>query len=219
MLYSLLGTHLEHSCRFTSSVIGRDWRSWRGHGREGNGLGGLADHQLGFEADLAVLVCLIVGGLVEEQPGRGAAELVARLPHARERNGGRGGEVDVVVPDDRDVLGDPDMVAGHLLQHAERDQVVGTEHGAWPGRDQHRRDRRARTLPAAHVERVGVDHAQIPQGTSGPAQGAQCPRAPVGHLADGVRAADVGDVLGAGGQQVRYGQVAAEHHGGAATEH
>jgi hypothetical protein len=90
----------------------------------------LANHELGFEDDLAMLVRLVVGGLVEQQPGRGAA--------------------------------------------------------------------RSRADPAANA-RPG-------------APGAQRARAPVGHLADGVRAADVRDVLVTGGQQVR-GSLSMTGHG------
>src|SRR6201985_1102846 len=44
-------------------------------------LGGLAHDELRLEDDLTVLVSAVAGGLVEEQPGGGAADLVAWLAH------------------------------------------------------------------------------------------------------------------------------------------
>src|ERR1700722_7670394 len=76
-------------------------------------LGGLADHQFRFEDHLAMAVSLIARGLVEQQAGGGAAELLPGLANRRQRHRRRGREVDVVVADDRDVVRHRDVVAGH----------------------------------------------------------------------------------------------------------
>ena len=106
--------------------------------------GGLADDQLRLEDDLLVPVAVVGGGFLKQHPRRGAAELLAGLADRGERDRGGGREVDVVVADDRDVLGHPDPVPGHLLQEAQRDQVVGAEPGGGavrrpPGRRSRRR--------------------------------------------------------------------------------
>src|SRR4051812_37575313 len=49
----------------------------------------------------------------DEQCPRPPAQLVPWLAHRRQRDGGRGGEVDVVVADDREVAGHGDAVAHH----------------------------------------------------------------------------------------------------------
>jgi hypothetical protein len=158
-----------------------------------------------------VLVALAGGRLLQEHPGGGAAQLLARLADRGERDRGGRREVDVVVPDDRDVLGNPDLVAGHLLQDAEGDEVVGAEHGGGPVRRPQGGDLRPGLLPGGHVERPDVDHVQVLRPQAGPVQGAQRALEAVGDLPDGARAADVGDVLVARGQQVGDGEVAPEH--------
>jgi hypothetical protein len=157
-----------------------------------------------------VLVAVAGGGLLEQHPRGGAAELLAGLADRRERHGGGRGEVDVVVADDRDLLGHADLVAGHLLQDAERDQVVGAEHRGGPVRRRQGRDVRACLLPSGHVQRPDVDHLQLTGRAAGPFEGTQRALEPVGHLPDGVRAADVGDVPVAHGQQVGDREVTAE---------
>jgi len=158
-----------------------------------------------------VLVGVAGGGLLQEHPGGGAAELLAGLADRGERDCGRRREVDVVVADDGDVLGDPDLVPGHLLQDAEGDEVVGAEHGGGPVRRAHRREVRARFLPGGHVERPDVDDVHVLRLAPGAVEGAERALVAVGDLADGPRAADVGDVLVARRQQVGDGEVAAEH--------
>jgi Helix-turn-helix domain len=158
-----------------------------------------------------VLVRVGGGGLLEEHPRSGAAELLAGLADRGERHCGGRGEVDVVVADDRDVLRNPDLMAGHLLQDAEGDEVVGAENGGGPVRRPHGGDVRAGFLPCGHVERPDVDHVQVFRPPPGVAKSAQRPLVAVGDLADRARAADVGDVLVAGGQQVGDGEVTAEH--------
>jgi hypothetical protein len=158
-----------------------------------------------------VLVAVARGGLLEQHPRGGAAELLAGLADGGKRHRGGRGEVDVVVADDRDVLRHADLVPGHLLQDAERDQVVGAEHRRGPVRRRHGRDVRARFLPGGHVQRPDVDDVQVAGRAAGPLEGAQRALEPVGHLPDRARATDVGDVPVALGQQVGDREVAAEN--------
>jgi hypothetical protein len=69
-------------------------------------LGGGADYELGGEDDLLVFVVRI-GRLLQEEFGGGAAQLTAGLADRGERDRGRGGEVDVVVADDGEVVRHP----------------------------------------------------------------------------------------------------------------
>ena len=69
-----------------------------------------------------MLVALVLGRLLQQQPGRRAAQLLAGLADRGERHGGRSCELDVVLADDREVFRHPDAMAGHLLQHAQGDQ-------------------------------------------------------------------------------------------------
>jgi hypothetical protein len=158
-----------------------------------------------------VLVVVARGGLLEQHSRGGPPELLAGLAHRGERDRGGRGEVDVVVADDRDVLWHPDLVPGHLLQDAEGDQVVGAEHRGGPVRRRQGRDVRAGLLPRGHVQCPDVDHVQVTGRAPGPLEGAQRALEPVGHLPDGVRAADVGDVPVADGQQVGDREITAEH--------
>jgi hypothetical protein len=64
------------------------------------------DHQLGREDDAAVLVLGRPVGLVEQEFGRRASELVLGLADRRERHGRVRGELDVVVADDREISRD-----------------------------------------------------------------------------------------------------------------
>jgi hypothetical protein len=158
-----------------------------------------------------VLVAVARGGLLEQHPRGGAAELLTGLAHRGERDRGGRREVDVVVADDRDVLWHPDLVPGHLLQDAEGDEVVGAEHRGGPVGRRQGGDVRAGLLPRRHVQRPDVDHVQVVGRAAGPREGAQRALEPVGHLPDGARAADEGDVPVAGGQQVGDREVTAEH--------
>ena len=75
--------------------------------------------------------CSVVGvvGLVEHQLGGATTELVAGLADRRERDGSGAGEVDVVVTDDRQVVGYGESGRHELLEQAEGQQVVGAERG------------------------------------------------------------------------------------------
>ena len=87
----------------------------------------VADHELRVEDDVTVPMTLAVVDFLEEQLPRRAAERLARLAYGGQRDGGCTGELDVVVADQGEVLGDPQATPGHLLQNAECDQVVATE--------------------------------------------------------------------------------------------
>src|SRR5262245_31669404 len=78
----------------------------------------LADHQLGLEDDLAVLVRRLRKRLVQQELRSAPAEQVAWLTDRgkRHRRGRR--EVDVVVADDGDAVGDLDPADRHLLENA-----------------------------------------------------------------------------------------------------
>ena len=88
--------------------------------------GSTPGHQLRGEGDLLVHVGGVLD-LVQQQLGRGPAELHPGLAHGGQRHGGGAGVLDVVVADDREVLGHRDP-AGHApLEQAEGEQVVGAE--------------------------------------------------------------------------------------------
>jgi hypothetical protein len=74
---------------------------------------------------MAMAMGVVVGRLLEEQPGGGAAEFLPGLADGGQRDGSGRREVDVLA-DDRDIVRHPDVVAGHLLQLA-RLIVVVTE--------------------------------------------------------------------------------------------
>src|SRR4051812_27961233 len=80
---------------------------------------GLAHGELRLEHHLAMRVFFGLVDLLEEELGCGTPEEVARLPDGGQWDGCRGGVVDVVVADDRHVLGHAEAAAGHLLQDAE----------------------------------------------------------------------------------------------------
>ena len=105
----------------------------------------------------------------------------------------------------------PDPVAGHRLQHAEREQVVGAEHRGRPGRGGQPGQLGAGPLPGRHVQRRGLEHVQVILAAPGPLQGPHRAFVPVGDLPDAQRAADERDLLVPLVQQVGHGQVAAEH--------
>src|SRR6266540_1786231 len=115
-------------------------RHRRGRGRQRNAQAlpvlpartGSADDELRLEDDVPMLMAVGVGDFLQQQLRRCAPELLAGLAHRRERYRGCGGELDVVVPDDRDVFRYAYASAGHLLKHAQREQVVGAEHRRGP---------------------------------------------------------------------------------------
>ena len=60
-------------------------------------------------------VASIVPNLIQEQLGRPRADLVARLTDRRQRHYATGGVVDIVVPDDRHVVGHPQATGRERL--------------------------------------------------------------------------------------------------------
>src|ERR1035441_1980513 len=77
--------------------------------------GRLAGDQNRIEADLAMVMIIGSLDLVDEQLGRGRAQVDAGLAYRRQRHGGGAGELDVVVADDGQLLGDRDVVAQRVL--------------------------------------------------------------------------------------------------------
>jgi hypothetical protein len=86
------------------------------------------DDKLGREDDTAVLVLGRPVGLVEQELGRRASELVLGLADRGERDGGVRGELDVVVADDREISGCAHARLAQPAQQAESQHVVGAEH-------------------------------------------------------------------------------------------
>ena len=80
----------------------------------------------------------LAGVRLRQQQLRGrAAEQLAGLVNGAERHGGRTGELDVVVSDDRQLTGYLDPSLGGALEETEGDEVVGAEgrRGAAPRRE------------------------------------------------------------------------------------
>lgn len=65
--------------------------------------------------------------LVEEQLDGACTKLLSGLANSGDGNGGRVEQFDVVVTHDRQVFRDAQTLRGHLVQEAEREQVVGAE--------------------------------------------------------------------------------------------
>src|SRR5262245_3776354 len=84
----------------------------------------VAYHEFWFEGDLAVAVGRGAGGLFEEEFHGGAAQLGAGLADRGEGDGGGAGELDVVVPDYGQVVGDGQAAADGVLEEAEGQEVV-----------------------------------------------------------------------------------------------
>jgi hypothetical protein len=141
-------------------------------------------------------------GLIEEELGRRAPELVLGLAHRRERHRGVGGELDIVVTHHREVAryGHPGLA--QPAQQAKGEHVVGAEHGGrrrlvteqligggGTGARVHRRD--------GHL---GQDRRRVQPRPLDRAVGAP---ATVRALPDRGRAVDQGDVPVPEAQQVR----------------
>src|SRR5919198_1870903 len=90
-------------------------------------IAGVAHDQLRLEDELAVAVLAVLGGLLDEELGGRAAEVVAGLAHRRQRHRGGGREVDVVVADDGEVVGGAQLAAGEPLGQPPRGQGGGGE--------------------------------------------------------------------------------------------
>jgi hypothetical protein len=175
------------------------------------GLAGAADLQFRLEDHLAVLVRAVPHSLLDEQLRGGAAELLARLADRGQWHRRRGRELDVVVAHDRQIAGHRAVAPGHFLEQSERDQVIGAESGRWTALGWHSFDHRAGLLASRYVRGGGLDDDEVIGGLPGPAQSPDRAVSPVGGLTEGRRAAHVGHPLVPSGQQVRHGEVAAEH--------
>jgi len=123
--------------------------------------------------------------LVDEQFGRGGAQIDAGLAHRGQRHGGRGGELDVVVADDGQFLRDRQAVAQRVLQEAQRDQVVRAYHGGRPAPPRDGQDRSARLAATVDGHPHLVHHGQVALRAA--RLGHRLPDAgqPVGHLVHG----------------------------------
>jgi hypothetical protein len=155
-----------------------------------------------------LLVPVTLPTLVQEQLGRTPAELLPRLAHRAQRHGSRRGEVDVVISHDGELVGHPDPVAHHLLEHPERQQVVGAHRrGGTPGRRQ--ADDPGRGLPpAGDTELAGGQDGQLRVGDL--AHRRLHARVALPDLRQGGVPADEGDPAVAALEQVLGGQPPAE---------
>src|SRR3569833_188575 len=168
----------------------------------------LADDQLGLEQDLLVGVAVRVVALLEEQLGGDLAELVGRLADRAEGHGGGRGELDVVVSEERDVLGDPYARLLQDAEDAEGEQVVRAEDGVrWPLAQQ----RLGGDLTAVRVHRRHHDVDEVVRRPAGRIERPQRTPAPVAALADGVRAAHEGEAPGTAREKVAGRELAAGH--------
>ena len=164
----------------------------------------------GLEHQLLVPV-VGVARLVEQQLRRPPAQLLPRLAHRRQRDGGGRGEVDVVVADDREVVGHPHAVPHHLLQQPERQQVVGADRRGGPPGGGHADDLLAGLPAAGDGERPRARARSARRRTRSASRTARttpsCRSCTCGRPDD---AADEGDPPVAALEQVVGGQPAAE---------
>ena len=149
--------------------------------------------------------------LVDEQFGRGGAQVDARLAHRGQRHGGRRCELDVVVADDRQFLGDGQAIAQRVLEEAERDQVVRAHHGGRPAPPGDGEDRPARLAATVDGHPHLVHHGQVAIRAIRLGHGLPHAGQPVGHLVHREAAAGEGDSLVIKTEQVRRGQPRAGH--------
>ena len=149
-----------------------------------------------------------VGDLVLQQLHGRAPDQPRGLADRGERDDRRGREVDVVVADERDVLGHPDAVGEREgLQQPERQQVVGGEHGLGASLRGELEDLLADPASLQHRQGGGAEGLQgrTGHGLDRPLR----PRPAVADLVQGVGAAHVGDPPAARAQEVRHGRAAA----------
>lgn len=98
-------------------------------------------------------------GLAEKQLDRGLADQSSRLTHRAQRHHCRRSEVDVVVPDERDILGNPHFShERERLQQPDCEQVIGCEHGIRSILRRSGEQRLPRGTPVQHRERRALDH-------------------------------------------------------------
>jgi hypothetical protein len=139
-------------------------------------------------------MALAVLDFIQEQLGGGAPELLAGLAHRRERDGRRGGEVDVVVADQGDVIGNADSLTGELLQQSECHQVVGAEDCGGTAARWHGGDRNAGLAASRDGQTAGLyDRETRGSRTTVLGYGSPCALVPFRDLAQGERSAEEGD--------------------------
>src|SRR4051794_33957865 len=145
--------------------------------------GGLSSNQVGHEDPLLVPVVRI-GGLVQQQLGRGPAEPAPWLAHRGQRHGRGGREVDVVVADDREVVRNPEAESDAALEDTEGEQVVGAEDRGGPARGPHPRDSRCGAESLCDGQRLGLDHHEVTDALAGAFERLQGAVAALPDLAD-----------------------------------
>ena len=143
---------------------------------------------------------------VEQQLRRGGPHLDGRLVDGRERDRGRTGEVDVVVADDRHVVGHADAGERQSLQDAESHEVVGGEDGvgALSLRQVHQLFGAGSTSVGVHGDRL--DEREL--GAVVLIDRGSCRGEAVLHLRQARRAADEPDPAAADGEEVLGGEQA-----------
>ncbi|CAH0188655.1 hypothetical protein SRABI02_01668 [Plantibacter cousiniae] len=128
-----------------------------------------------------------------------------RRPHRGERDDRRLRELDVVVADDRDVLGHPAPVLHHERLHdAERQQVVDREDGVRTGVDRTCGDRASELAPLGDRALRARDDLQ--RGSRHGRDGGTRTLEAVGDLADAERTTDEREPATTGLQQVLRGE-------------
>lgn len=149
-------------------------------------------------------------GFVQDQLGRGPAELASRLAHRAERHRGGRREVDVVVPDDGELVGDGDPQRDALLEQPQRQQVVGAERGGGPQLRGHAGQPLTGGPALVDRERCGLDDDQVRRAALPLSHRLPGSVQPVAHLPERARPADERDPLVALLEQVRDGQPSTE---------
>ena len=87
--------------------------------------GGRAHGELRVEPDRMTRRLHLARDQLHEAKSSGTAHLARRLAHRGQRHRGDGGELDVVVPHHRDVLGHPHPAAQEAVHHAAGQMVIG----------------------------------------------------------------------------------------------
>ena len=140
-------------------------------------------------------------------------ELVARLAHRRERDGGGRGELDVVVADDGQVLGHPSAERTHCWSRPSATRSLAQNAAVG------RMSRRQAGEPLTGAASLGDGQSAAVDDRAGRSAGtpafstrpARAPAQPVADLADALRAADEGDPRWPAVEEVLDREPTAEH--------
>ena len=143
-----------------------------------------------MEQHLLVHVRLVGVALGEQQFGGGSPEQLSGLTYRAEWDGGGAGELDVVVPDDRQLAGHVDAHRRHLLEQPESEQIVGAERRRGTTGAGESGQPLTCPTPFGDVERSRVEDEQRRRGSGLPST-----LESVGDLHGRHRAADEGDAL------------------------